>query len=205
AGHALTQRRRAAARVWGPRLATELAPLGMPHAELSFEVGAPEVASDPSGPRPAARIESILGPVALQFTANPGEPARALARIASGGELSRVMLALKSVIESRDRVDLLFFDEVDSGIGGVVAQAVGERLSRLARHRQIVCVTHLPLIAALADHHLSVVKRVDAGRTLARIQPVEHEDRVAEIARMLAGDRVTDTTRKQARELLAHR
>jgi len=115
------------------------------------------------------------------------------------------MLALKAALETRDRVDLLFFDEVDSGIGGAVAQAVGERLRRLARHRQIVCVTHLPMIAALAGHHLRVTKQASGGRTVARIAPVENDERVAELARMLAGDRVTETTRRQARELLAAR
>jgi len=133
---------------------------------------------------------------------NPGEPARPLHKIASGGELSRVMLALKAALEARDRVDLLIFDEVDSGIGGVVAQAVGERLRRLSRHRQIVCVTHLPMIAALAQHHLSVRKHASGGRTSVRVEPVEAAARVAELARMLAGERATETTRRQARELL---
>ncbi|MFI5371007.1 MAG: DNA repair protein RecN [Candidatus Eisenbacteria bacterium] len=188
----LDDRRREAAATWGPRLSAELAPLGMRAARIEFAVETP--GSDP------ARIEPA--PVAVRFGPNPGEPPRPLARIASGGELSRVMLAIKGVMDARDRVDLLFFDEVDSGIGGVVAQAVGERLRRLARHRQIVCVTHLPLIAALAGHHLRVVKQVRAGRTVARIEPVDGPERVTEIARMLAGDRVTETTRRQARELL---
>src|SRR6185295_8254824 len=118
------------------------------------------------------------------------------------GELSRVMLALKVALEARDRVDLLIFDEVDSGIGGAVAQAVGERLRRLSRHRQIVCVTHLPMIAALASHHLRVTKHVSGGRTSARVEHVTGEARVAELARMLAGDRASETTRRQARELL---
>ncbi len=139
----------------------------------------------------------------LVFTANPGEPARPLAKIASGGELSRVMLALKCALQTRDRVDLLVFDEVDSGIGGAVAQAVGERLRSLAEHRQVVCVTHLPLIAALAGHHLAVSKHVAGGRTTARVSALERNERVEELARMLAGGRVTETTRRQARELLA--
>jgi DNA repair protein RecN (Recombination protein N) len=143
-----------------------------------------------------------LDEVTLAFTANPGEPARPLAKIASGGELSRVMLALKCALQARDRVDLLVFDEVDSGIGGVVAQAVGERLRGLAEHRQVICVTHLPLIAALAGHHLAVSKRVSAGRTLASVTALEHAERIEELARMLAGERVTETTRRQARELL---
>jgi DNA repair protein RecN (Recombination protein N) len=199
AGLALSERRREAGELWGPKLAKELRPLGMPAARFEFVL-------EPSAPEAAADTERLgVPPVAMRFSANPGEPARPLQRIASGGELSRVMLALKAVMESRDRVDLLFFDEVDSGIGGAVAQAVGERLRRLARHRQIVCVTHLPLIAALATHHLRVAKQVTGGRTVARIEPVDGEARVAELARMLAGDRVTETTRRQARELLATR
>jgi DNA repair protein RecN (Recombination protein N) len=199
AGEALTVRRREAADLWGPKLAKELKPLGMAHARFEFvlEPSAADAVTD------AEQLGAL--PVAMRFGANPGEPLRALQRIASGGELSRVMLALKAALETRDRVDLLFFDEVDSGIGGAVAQAVGERLRRLARHRQIVCVTHLPMIAALAGHHLRVTKQASGGRTIARIAKVEEDERVAELARMLAGDRVTETTRRQARELLAAR
>jgi len=196
AGRALSRRRAAAAAEWGPRISRELMPLGLPQATIEFAVAPAAEAME----RPAA---TGLDEVLLRFTANPGEPPRALHRIASGGELSRVMLALKSVLQEQDRVDLLLFDEVDSGIGGAVAQAVGQRLRRLARHRQVICVTHLPMIAALASHHLRVTKRVQAGRTLARVDPVAGEERVAELARMLAGERVTETTRRQARELLA--
>jgi DNA repair protein RecN (Recombination protein N) len=195
AGRALTHRRSAAAAEWGSRVSRELKPLGLPQARIEFAV---EPAAGPDE-RPAAHG---MDEVALRFTANPGEPPRPLQRIASGGELSRVMLALKSMLQEQDRVDLLLFDEVDSGIGGAVAQAVGERLRRLSRHRQVICVTHLPMIAALAAHHLRVTKHVTGGRTLARVDPVEGEARVAELARMLAGERVSETTRRQARELL---
>jgi DNA repair protein RecN (Recombination protein N) len=112
------------------------------------------------------------------------------------------MLSLKTALEAKDRVDLLLFDEVDAGIGGAVAQAVGERLKGLARRRQIVCVTHLPMIAALAARHLAVTKRAAGGRTVARIEALDGDARVAELSRMLAGERVTETTRRQARELL---
>ena len=189
----LSKRRRAAATEWSERVSRDLRPLGLPAARLEFEV---TTAGDG---RPGA---NGLDEVAIQFTANAGESSRPLQRIASGGELSRVMLALKTALEAQDRVDLLLFDEVDSGIGGVVAQAVGERLRRLARHRQVVCVTHLPMIAALASHHLRVAKQGDAGRTVARIESVRGEDRVSELARMLAGARASETTLRQARELL---
>jgi DNA repair protein RecN (Recombination protein N) len=194
-GRALSGKRAAAAVEWGPRITRELKPLGLAHGRIEFIVAtAPEAEQHPA--------PHGLDEVSLRFTANPGEPPRPLQKIASGGELSRVMLALKSVLQEQDRVDLLLFDEVDSGIGGAVAQAVGERLRRLSRHRQIICVTHLPMIAALAAHHLRVTKHVSGGRTVARVDPVDGEGRVGELARMLAGDRVTDTTRRQARELL---
>ena len=194
AGKLLSRRRSAAAREWSAALTKELRPLGFPHARVAFEVAA----LLDGRPTPGG-----LDDVRLAFTANPGEPARPLARIASGGELSRVMLALKCALQARDRVDLLVFDEVDSGIGGAVAQAVGERLRDLSRHRQVICVTHLPLIAALAGHHLAVSKHVAGGRTTARVTVLARADRVEELARMLAGERVTETTRRQARELLA--
>ena len=196
AGAALSRRRRAAASEWAGRVTKDLRPLGMPAARLEFAI------------EPLPATEQKLGPhglddVTIQFTANPGEALRPLQKIASGGELSRVMLALKTALEAQDRVDVLLFDEVDSGIGGAVAQAVGERLRRLAHHRQVVCVTHLPMIAAIAQHHLHVRKRAVSGRTVAGIERVRGEARIAELARMLAGDRATQTTMRQARELLA--
>jgi DNA repair protein RecN (Recombination protein N) len=196
AAQALSRGRGSAAADWGARLTKELKPLGLPHARLEFATDA-DAGPEPSfGPHGIDRVE-------IRFTANAGEPTRPLQRVVSGGELSRVMLALKVALEAQDPVDLLLFDEVDSGIGGAVAQAVGERLRRLARSRQVICVTHLPLIAALAGHHLRVTKSTGAGRTTARIGTVEGPERVEELARMLAGDRITDTTRRQARELLA--
>lgn len=193
-GKVLRKKRQAAAKEWSAALTRELKPLGFPHAGVAFEVT--QVVD--GRPTPTGSDE-----VLLVFTANPGEPPRPLARIVSGGELSRVMLALKCALQARDRVDLLVFDEVDSGIGGAVAQAVGERLRSLAEHRQVICVTHLPLIAAMAGHHLAVSKHVASGRTTARVQVLERPERVEELARMLAGERVTETTRRQARELLA--
>ncbi len=192
-GRALTRQRGTAAKKWSEALSRELSPLGMPHARIAFEV----MPVADGRPTPTG-----LDEVLLQFTPNPGEPARPLQKIASGGELSRVMLALKCALQARDRVDLLVFDEVDSGIGGAVAQAVGERLRRLAEHRQVICVTHLPMIAALGSHHFAVSKAVAGGRTLARVARLGGSERIEELARMLAGERVTETTRKQARELL---
>jgi DNA repair protein RecN (Recombination protein N) len=193
AGEKLSRARRVAAAEWSASITRELSPLGMNAARLEFTVDRRE---EPFHALGTDRVEMCFHP-------NPGEPGRPLQRIASGGELSRVMLALKCALQARDRVDLLVFDEVDSGIGGAVAQAVGERLRSLAEHRQIVCVTHLPMIAALAAHHVRVLKRAQGGRTVTRFDALEGSERVEELARMLAGDRVTDTTRRQARELLA--
>lgn len=193
AGRALTRARMAQAKEWSARLTAELKPLGFPNARITFEVD--PVADGRPGP-------SGYDMVSLQFAPNPGEPARPLQKIASGGELSRVMLALKCALQTRDRVDLLVFDEVDSGIGGAVAQAVGERLRSLGEHRQIVCITHLPMIAALGTHHVAVSKQVAGGRTVARVERLAGAERIEELSRMLAGGRITDTTRRQARELL---
>jgi DNA repair protein RecN (Recombination protein N) len=195
AGRALTTRRRAAAREWGATLTRELRTLGLPHATLEFALEPHEDAES----FPAEGLERV----SIRFGANPGEPPARLHKTASGGELSRVMLALKSALETQDPVDVRIFDEVDSGIGGLVAQAVGERLRRLSVHGQVVCVSHLPMIAALAHRHFHVAKRVTAGRTHVVVEALDERGRIEELARMLAGDRVTDTTRRQARELLA--
>ena len=140
----------------------------------------------------------------LEFTfrPNPGEAERPLRRIASGGELSRVMLAIKSLMAERDQVAVLIFDEVDQGIGGAVGEEVGRLLRRIGERRQVLCITHLPLIAAYGGSHFVVSKRTSKGRTVTAVQPVSGAERVDEVARLLAGDRVTDTTRKQARELI---
>lgn len=198
AARALSRRRMKAAGEWTAKLSREMKPLGLSKARLAFEVTVP----------PALATRPTTGgidEVGLLFSANPGESPRPLQKVASGGELSRIMLALKTALEAQDPVDLLLFDEVDSGIGGAVAQAVGERLRRLSSHRQLICVTHLPMIAALADHHLRVSKHSSGGRTVARFETVDGADRVDELSRMLAGGKVTETTRRQARELLGDR
>ena len=122
--------------------------------------------------------------------------------IASGGELSRVMLAIKGVLAGSDRMSTLIFDEVDVGIGGEVALSVGERLARLATSKQVLCVTHLATIAARADNHLRIDKTTSAGRTLTRVERVAGAARREEIARMLAGDRTGELSLQHAQELL---
>jgi DNA repair protein RecN (Recombination protein N) len=154
---------------------------------------------------PAAAIGARgLDTVEFALSTNPGEEARPLARVASGGELSRTMLALEAVLARADRVPTLIFDEVDAGIGGRVAATVGETLAASARDRQVLCVTHLAPIAALAEHHLLVTKSVRAGRTRATVAVLNEDARVAEIARMLGGE-AGGAALRHARELLAGR
>lgn len=137
------------------------------------------------------------------FSANPGEPARPLAKVASGGELSRLMLALKCILAKKDMVDTVIFDEVDSGIGGEAAEAVARKIQELAAHHQVFCITHLPQIAARGNLHYLVAKEVVDERTLSTVQPLTEDKRVDELVRMLAGDSATEQTNAWARQLLA--
>jgi len=151
--------------------------------------------------------ERALGPdgwdeVEFFLSTNPGEEPRSLARVASGGELSRIMLALKTLAASEDRGASLIFDEVDAGIGGAVAEVVGKKLRQLGRARQVLCITHLPLIAAFAEHHVVVTKRVADGRTYSSARPLTTTERVAELARMMGGENLTREVREHAEQLL---
>ena len=148
-----------------------------------------------------------LGPAGwddLEFflSANRGEDMRPLARVASGGELSRIMLALKCLGSSDERGATFIFDEVDAGIGGAVAEVVARKLRQLGQKRQVLCVTHLPVIAAFADHHVAVAKKVERGRTVSSARGLNSNERVAELARMLGGARLTPEARGHAEELL---
>jgi DNA repair protein RecN (Recombination protein N) len=144
-----------------------------------------------------------LEEVEFQVAANPGVPARSLAKVASGGELSRISLAIQVATSKVANVPTLIFDEVDSGIGGRVAEIVGKLLKKLGKDYQVLCVTHLPQVAATADHHWCVSKAVEEGVTLSHITVLNGEQRVEEIARMLGGVKITDTTRKHAAEMLS--
>ena len=139
--------------------------------------------------------------VEFYLSANPGEDPKALARIASGGELSRIMLALKALTAGAGEVPTAIFDEVDAGIGGAVAEAVGKRLHDIGRARQIFCITHLPQIAALADHHFAVEKHVSHGRTTATARPLQADERLRELTRMLGGAASAESQR-YARRLM---
>ncbi|HEU4724969.1 MAG TPA: DNA repair protein RecN [Candidatus Eisenbacteria bacterium] len=194
--------RAAAATPFAKEVGTRLAKLGFGKAALRVE-SAERVAAREGAGRDGGFVDppSIPG-LHFSFQPNPGEAARPIQRIASGGELSRVMLAVKSLMAERDRVSVLVFDEVDQGIGGAVAEEVGRLLHSLGERRQVLCITHLPMIAAFGSRHFEVSKGVEAGRTTTSVRALEGSDREDEIARLLAGARATDTTRKQARELL---
>ena len=192
----LSAKRRAAASGFARAVAAELSQLGMAKSEMSVrfsEVG--EGAIEGLGPQGLESAEILLSP-------NPGEELRPLVRIASGGELSRVLLAVKRVLAETDPVDSYLFDEVDAGIGGGTADAVGRALGAVARRRQVVCITHLPQIAVFAQRHLVVEKEIARGRTHSRVQPVEGEGRVRELARLLSG-KETQLALDHARELLS--
>ena len=152
-------------------------------------------------------VEQLCGPygkddIEFMISANPGNPPLPLAKIASGGELSRVMLALKTIFARTDSVETLVFDEIDTGIGGEVAVAVGAHIKNLAKNRQIFCITHLASIAVYADNQIKIEKSVSGEITSSNVHPVEGEERVAEIARMLSGDSDTTQSLEHARSLL---
>jgi len=194
-GNRLTDAREQAARTLKEKVEAQLADLHMPDAR--FEV------------RFEATDESTRGFDAVEFMIrpNPGQPARPLRKIASGGELSRMMLAIKSILAGRDRVSVLVFDEIDANIGGRLGGVVGRKLRDLCRGgHQILCITHLPQIAAFADRHLHIAKRVEgrggARNTRTTVAPLDGDARVNELANMMAGAKATATTRKQAKELI---
>ena len=155
-----------------------------------------------------SEVEQKCGPygkdnVEFLISANPGNPLQPLAKIASGGELSRVMLALKTIFAQADKVDTLIFDEIDTGIGGEVAVAVGAHLKKLAKNRQIFCITHLASIAVYADNQIKIEKSVSNQITSSNVYTVKGEQRVMEIARMLSGDSSTEQSLEHARAMLS--
>ncbi|MDE2491177.1 MAG: DNA repair protein RecN [Elusimicrobia bacterium] len=185
-------KRRKAAKKLDAAALKELKVLGLPHSSFSCAVELEEG----EWTRTGADAVSFL------LAANPGEPPRPIKAVASGGELSRVMLALKTVFAKADRTPLLVFDEVDSGVGGEVARAVGERLAALGRGRQILCVTHLAQVACLAHAHYHVAKEIAGGRTRVRVERLDGERRLEAVALMLGGRAATPASRKHAQELL---
>ncbi|MDE0589214.1 DNA repair protein RecN [Halocynthiibacter sp. C4] len=191
AANALSAARKAAAKKLDTAMAKELAPLKMERAV--FETQFNEIDGGPEG------SDDVVFTVAT----NPGAPSGALNKIASGGELSRFLLALKVCLTSGTKGITMIFDEIDRGVGGATADAVGRRLAALAAEGQVLVVTHSPQVAALGGHHWRVEKRIQDGSTLSTVVPLAAEDRVDEVARMLSGDRITNEARAAAKTLLA--
>ncbi len=190
---ALSRARAQAAERLAAKVTESIRGLGMPHAVLAIEVRL----QDDAGPTPHG-----LDTVEMRVTTNPGQPLQALGKVASGGELSRISLALRVATAVQGQVATLIFDEVDAGIGGSVAEVVGRLLARLGRACQVLCVTHLPQVAAQGSHHLHVRKEQGADFTRTRLIPLDEKARVEELARMMGGLEITAQTRGLAREML---
>ncbi len=200
AARQLSRKRRTAARDLERKVEGELALLAMERTRL--EVGfTPESAAGAEDDT-SRWTERGLETAEFLLSPNPGEELRPLARIASGGELSRILLALKSVASLDARGKTLVFDEVDAGIGGRVAEVVGRKLRDMAQRHQVLCVTHLPQIASMADRHLVVRKQVERGRTTTEVGVLDPAERVEEVARMLGGEIITEAARRHAREMV---
>ena len=179
---ALTESRMALAAQFETRITRELADLGMEKTVFKAAFAPPPADGKPLMPKLEGDDE-----VSFQISPNPGEPLKPLDKIASGGELSRIMLAIKSLEAKHGGVDSMVFDEIDTGISGRMAQVVAEKMAHIAQERQVICVTHLPQIAAMADHHLLVEKTVTDGRTNTSVRPLTRQERTGEVARMLGG------------------
>jgi DNA repair protein RecN (Recombination protein N) len=182
----------AAARL-SERVSAEMQRLGMPHGRFSIEVDVS--GTDRPAPHGGDQVQFLVG-------VNPGQPALPLSRVASGGELSRISLAIQMIGSSGSGVPTLIFDEVDAGIGGAIAEIVGVLLRRIADRRQVICVTHLPQVAAQGEHHFLVEKETTKKQTRTRVGKLDENGRIEEIARMLGGLKISDRTRASAREML---
>ena len=189
----LSAERRKVGKDFSTRVKEELRFLDMPNVTFSVE----QLTTD----------FSPLGQDKIQFliSTNPGEPEKPLSKIASGGELSRIMLAIKTVLAGSDAIGTLIFDEIDTGISGSAAQKVGEKLKEVSRTRQVICVTHSAQIAAYADGHFFIRKQVQKGRTFTNVQPLDFNERVQELARIMGGETVSELMLKNAEEMLLQR
>lgn len=186
----LRKSRLKASQLLSERILTELAQLDMPKVQFSCEFA--EIALSSNG------VDSV----AFFMSANAGEALKPMSKVASGGELARIMLAMKNVLAEKDEVATLIFDEVDTGVSGRAAQKVAEKLRNVASHKQVLCVTHLPQLAALANTHLLIAKEERGGRTYTSVTPLEIEGRKRELARIIGGTNITEITLKSAEEML---
>ena len=190
AAEALRQNRRENAEIMSARILQELKELDMPRVQFRCQFR--ELELQPNG----------ADAVAFYLSANAGEALKPLSKVASGGELARIMLSMKNVLAEKDQIATLIFDEVDTGVSGRAAQKVAEKLRKLAQHKQVLCVTHLPQMAALADTHMLISKCERDGRTYTSVTPLDTEGRKRELARIIGGTHITETTLKSAEEML---
>ena len=190
AAMALRENRKSTAVSLSERILTELAQLDMPRVQFSCEFEEKELSADGADN------------VVFYMSANAGEALKSMSKVASGGELARIMLAMKNVLAEQDQVNTLIFDEVDTGVSGRAAQRVAEKLRSVAAHKQVLCVTHLPQLAALANTHLLISKSERDGRTYTTVTPLDIEGRKRELARIIGGTNITETTLKSAEEML---
>ncbi len=190
AAKALRKNRQETAVAMSKRILTELAQLDMPRVQFSCEFTETDLTA------------SGADTVAFYMSANAGEALKPMSKVASGGELARIMLAMKNVLAEKDQVSTLIFDEVDTGVSGRAAQKVAEKLRSVAAHKQVLCVTHLPQLAALANTHLLIAKSEREGRTYTSVTPLDIEGRKRELARIIGGTNITETTLKSAEEML---
>jgi DNA repair protein RecN (Recombination protein N) len=198
-GESLSARRHAVAKKLGPLVEKQLAELGMEKAKFGVALTPAVGAVDGED---LSATASGFDHVEFIAQTNPGLLPQPLRKIASGGELSRIMLALKGILAAGDRISVLVFDEIDANVGGRLGSIIGNKLRHLAGHHQVLCITHLPQIASYADRHLTVRKEVSGERTETKVRTTEGAERLQELAEMIGGQRITDTTRAQAQELL---
>jgi DNA repair protein RecN (Recombination protein N) len=191
----LSRMRKQAAKKLEDKVDKEIHALNMPHASFYVNFKKDNDTAEIFGPKGNDEIEFYL-------SANKGEEARPLNKVASGGELSRIILALKNVLSSSGSVSSIIFDEVDNGIGGAVAEIVGRKLKEVSANHQVICITHLPQIACFGEKHLYVSKKIVKGRTITSVNELDNEQKIEEISRMLGGVNVTEKTREHAREML---
>ena len=188
---ALRKNRQEQGAVMAEKILSELSQLDMPRVQFQCRFRETELTS-----------EGADG-VAFYLSANAGEDLKPLSKVASGGELARIMLSMKNVLAEKDAVDTLIFDEVDTGVSGRAAQRIAEKLKSLAKHKQVLCVTHLPQLAALADTHMLIAKSEHDGRTYTTVTPLDRKGRAMELARIIGGAHITETTLKSAEEMLS--
>ena len=189
----LRKNRQEQGKILADKILSELAQLDMPRVQFQCCFRETELGA-----------EGADG-VAFYLSANAGEDLKPLSKVASGGELARIMLSMKNVLAEKDAVDTLIFDEVDTGVSGRAAQRIAEKLRSLAKHKQVLCVTHLPQLAALADTHMLIAKSERDGRTFTTVTPLDKQGRVNELARIIGGTNITEITRKSAEEMLLAR